>query len=84
MKVKTNTPAVRAARKMNLELLLSNHDKKCLSCVRSTTCELQAMCREYGVDDEEKYAGSRTDYKSTIRRPRWCATRASAYSAAAA
>ena len=33
MNVKTNTPAVRNARKMNLELLLSNHDKKCLSCV---------------------------------------------------
>ena len=39
MKVKTNTPAVRAARKINLELLLSNHDKKCLSCVRNTNCE---------------------------------------------
>ena len=44
MNVKTNTPAVRNARKMNLELLLSNHDKKCLSCVRSTTCELQKLC----------------------------------------
>ena len=34
------------ARKMNLELLLSNHNKDCLSCVRSTTCELQALCNE--------------------------------------
>ncbi len=78
MKVKTNTPAVRAARKMNLELLLSNHDRKCLSCVRSTTCELQAMCLEYGVDNEDAFAGSRTDYKvddsspSLIRDPGKC------------
>ncbi len=56
VEVKTNTPAVRNARKVNLELLLSNHNKKCLSCVRSTNCELQAMCREYGVDDENQYA----------------------------
>jgi len=61
MNVKTNTPAVRDARKMNLELLLSNHDKKCLSCVRSTNCELQSLCREYGVDDENRYAGSMTE-----------------------
>ena len=43
MNVKTNTPAVRNARKMNLELLLSNHDKRCLSCVRSTSCEFQKL-----------------------------------------
>ncbi len=40
MVVKTNTPAVREARKVNLELILSNHDKKCLTCVRSQNCEL--------------------------------------------
>ena len=48
VEVKTNTPAIRKARRVNLELLLSNHDKRCLSCVRSTNCELQALCREYG------------------------------------
>ena len=62
MVVKTNTPALREARKTNLELLLSNHNKKCLSCVRSTNCELQALCREYGVDDENRYAGSTTTH----------------------
>ena len=41
MVVKTNTPAVRAARKLNLELILSNHDKRCLTCPRSQNCELQ-------------------------------------------
>ncbi|MGI6240045.1 MAG: NADH-dependent [FeFe] hydrogenase, group A6 [Christensenellales bacterium] len=55
--VKTNTPLLRDIRKSNLELLLSTHDKKCLSCVRSTTCELQDLCVEYGVDDEDKYNG---------------------------
>ena len=59
--VKTNTPMLRAVRKTNLELLLSNHDKKCLSCPRSTNCELQNLCREYGVEDEELFAGSMTD-----------------------
>ena len=59
--VKTNTPAIRKARKVNLELLLSNHDKKCLSCVRSTNCELQALCREYGVEDENRFKGAMTE-----------------------
>ena len=51
MEIFTNTPKVRAARKLNLELVLSAHNKKCLSCVRSTTCELQKYCNEYGVDE---------------------------------
>jgi NADP-reducing hydrogenase subunit HndD len=62
MNVKTNTPAIRAARKINLELLLSNHDKRCLSCVRSTNCELQTLCNEYGVEDEEHFSGDMTEY----------------------
>ena len=55
----TNTPKIRQMRKMNLELLLSNHNKRCLSCVRSTNCELQKLCQEYGVDDSS-YAGEKT------------------------
>jgi len=54
MEVFTNTPAVRRSHKATLELLLSNHRKDCLSCPRSTDCELQALCNEYGVD-EYKY-----------------------------
>ena len=61
MVVKTNTPKIMQSRKTNLELLLSNHDRKCLSCVRSTTCELQKLCLEYGVD-ETKFAGEKTEY----------------------
>ncbi len=51
MEIFTNTPRVQASRKMNLQLILSNHEKKCLSCVRSTNCELQKLCRDYGVDE---------------------------------
>ena len=50
MEVNTNSPAIIKARKGTLELILSNHRMECLSCVRSTDCELQALCREYGVD----------------------------------
>ena len=53
MEVFTNTPAIRRSRKATLELLLSNHRKDCLSCARSTDCELQALCREYGVDEHK-------------------------------
>ena len=53
MEVLTNTPLVRHSRKMTLELLLSNHDKKCLSCERSEFCELQRLSREYGADEEK-------------------------------
>ena len=56
MEVLTNTPRINKSRKTNLELILSNHDRKCLSCVRSTTCELQQLCLEYGVD-ETKFSG---------------------------
>ncbi len=50
MEIFTNTQKVIEARKQNLELVLSAHNKKCLSCVRSTNCELQKLCNEYGVD----------------------------------
>ena len=51
MEIKTNTEKVQKARKTTLELMLSTHDKKCLSCSRSTNCELQKLCLEYGVDE---------------------------------
>lgn len=51
MSIMTNTPKVRSARKLNLELILANHDRKCLTCVRSQDCELQDLARQLGVDD---------------------------------
>ena len=53
----TNSPKVMEARKTTLQLILSNHDKKCLSCERSNNCELQTMCKEFGVDSEDRFAG---------------------------
>ena len=61
MEVVTDSPAIRKARKTNLELVLSNHDRKCLSCIRSTSCELQKLCQEYGVD-EEHFKGEKNEY----------------------
>jgi NADP-reducing hydrogenase subunit HndD len=61
MEVKTNTPAIRAQRKLNLELLLSNHNRECTSCVRSGNCELQALCTEYGVN-EYPYDGIKKEF----------------------
>lgn len=63
MEVWTNTPQVLESRKKTLQLILSNHDKKCLSCVRSGDCELQKLCKDLGVDDENKYAGELTEYE---------------------
>ena len=62
MEVFTNTPKVLDSRRKTLQLILSNHERKCLSCVRSTTCELQKLCNEYGVD-ETRFSGEKNVYK---------------------
>ena len=59
----TNTKKVREARKKTLELILSTHDRKCLSCVRSQSCELQKLCLEYGVDNEGALDGFKPVYE---------------------
>ena len=50
MEVFTNTQKVRDSRKMTLELILSNHRKDCLTCVRNLNCELQTLATEFCVD----------------------------------
>ena len=62
MEIITNSEKVQAARRTNLELLLSTHDQDCLSCVRSTDCELQKLCRDYGVDGK-RFSGEREKYE---------------------
>ncbi len=52
MEVKTNTEKCRTSRKMTLELLLSKHKKKCLSCERNHNCELQRLSAEYEADED--------------------------------
>lgn len=73
MVVKTNTAKLRAARKLNLELLLSTHNRECTTCVRSKNCELQALCNEYGVkevrfDSPEKKAVEIDDLSPSVVR----------------
>lgn len=51
LEIYTQSPAVREARKVTLELILSNHDKKCLTCVRSRNCELQKLAEDLNIKD---------------------------------
>ena len=50
MNIRTNTQKVRKAVKTNLELILANHDRDCLTCNRNGSCELQTLCEQRGID----------------------------------
>ncbi|MDO5576552.1 MAG: NADH-dependent [FeFe] hydrogenase, group A6 [Fibrobacter sp.] len=50
MKVHTNTPEIREMRKITIELLLANHEQNCLTCIKSTNCQLQELASRLGVD----------------------------------
>jgi NADP-reducing hydrogenase subunit HndD len=77
MVISTNSKTVQEARQVNLELILSNHDKRCLSCVRNGTCELQTLCEDMGIDDVH-YEGANMDRPkdtgsaSIVRDPNKC------------
>lgn len=49
MVIYTNTPKVREARRTNIELILSQHDCHCATCVRSGNCKLQTVANNLGV-----------------------------------
>ncbi len=68
MEVITNSEKVQKSRKTTLELILSTHNKKCLSCARSTNCELQKLCRDYGVD-EDAFDGFKPVYELDYSTP---------------
>ena len=57
--VKTNSQRALDARRRVVELIVSNHSKDCLSCIRNTNCELQRLCQELGVR-EDAFAGEKT------------------------
>ncbi|WP_028515986.1 NADH-dependent [FeFe] hydrogenase, group A6 [Ruminococcus flavefaciens] len=63
MEILTNSPKVIESRKRTLELILSTHDRKCLSCVRSGNCELQKLAKDYGVEDATVYDGVKNEYE---------------------
>jgi NADH-quinone oxidoreductase subunit G/NADP-reducing hydrogenase subunit HndD len=56
MRIKTNTKRVRDARKTLLNLIISDHDRSCLSCYRNGNCELQDLCEQFSVE-ESRYVG---------------------------
>lgn len=53
LEIKTASPKVLEARRAVLELILSDHDRSCLTCKRNQTCELQALANEMNVTDIE-------------------------------
>ncbi len=53
MVVQTATPKILEARSVVLDLILSNHDRKCLTCTRNQNCELQRLAEQFNVDEIE-------------------------------
>ncbi len=64
MNVLTNSARVQHARKLTLELILSTHNRDCLSCIRSGNCELQRLCQEFGVSQTDRYDGEIIKYEN--------------------
>lgn len=77
MVIKTNTKRVRDARKLNLELILSNHNRECTTCDRNHKCELQRLAEELGIRDI-RFEGAKTirsvdtSSPSIVRDPTKC------------
>ncbi len=77
MEIMTNTERVRTARKTNVELLLANHPKDCLTCMRNQNCELQTIASDLGIK-ETSFVPTRGVYEfdetspSIIRDPNKC------------
>jgi NADP-reducing hydrogenase subunit HndD len=61
MEVRTNTPKIQKYRKMTLEMILSVHNKDCLACKRSGSCELQTLCQEMGIERSDRFEGAMPD-----------------------
>ena len=68
MAIRTNTKEVQEARRMNLELILSNHDRSCLTCDRNGKCELQDTAYQLNVD-EIRFDGKDTKHKLDLTSP---------------
>lgn len=62
MEVLTNSPKVLDSRRKTMQLILSNHEKKCLACVRSKNCELQNLANDLGIEDPFYYEGASNSY----------------------
>ena len=77
MDIKTNTAEVREARKMVVELLLSNHKRECTTCIKSENCELQTIAKDLNIRDI-RYSGEKSCVSlddsscSVVRDPEKC------------
>ena len=63
MAVYTNSPKVREARRINVELILSQHNDHCASCTRSGNCTLQTLCNDLGITEEH--------FEKQVPKNRW-------------
>ena len=68
MEVITNSAKVIEARKTTVELILSDHDKNCLSCVRNQNCELQRLSEELGCD-AKRFGGAVNEFDLDVSTP---------------
>ncbi|MDQ0195301.1 NADH-dependent [FeFe] hydrogenase, group A6 [Paenibacillus wynnii] len=68
MKIQTNTKKVREARKTSVELLLSDHDRECLSCSRSGGCELQTVSNDLNIRTVT-YVGEKSSQEKDYTSP---------------
>ena len=68
MIVRTNTEAVRHARRAVVELMLANHPADCLACVRNKNCELQNVAAELGLR-EIRFDGEKKKYPLDNNNP---------------
>ena len=69
MEVVTSSPRIEKSRKTTLQMILSTHDRSCLTCVRSTNCELQKLCRDYGIEDAGKFDGKKREFALDTSAP---------------
>jgi len=53
MVVRTNTPEINESRRVVLDLILSTHNRECLTCVRNGNCELQTLAKQFGMQEIE-------------------------------
>lgn len=77
MVIKTHTPEIIEARHVMLDLIISNHDKDCLTCTRMGNCELQALAVKFGIQSIE-FQGERNEHQidnlspAIVRDPNKC------------
>lgn len=63
MEIYTNSPRVRRLRRINVELILSDHNANCASCIKSGNCTLQSIANDMGIITN--------DYNNIAEKARW-------------